>query len=142
MKQDYKLYLTYSENHSGGGIRDGQENDSWPDYNDSYIDFTPVEMSTSRKDNMYPHGLLDSEIFGDFEPGDLGHLVINRYSDGDSFSFTSGYWQIAGFFKDGKEAIEVKKSIEEKRYKGNLYIYDGGYFGRPEGVEIHTMLVQ
>lgn len=135
----YDLYMTYREYRSGGEALD--PDDRWTSYSDEYIDFTPTGIFAGRENaGVFAHGLASDEVKGEFERGDIGYLLIVRYSTGDTFSHTNGYWTIIGFYKDAKEAVEIKDKINDGSYEG--YKPWVGYFESLEDVELHTMVLQ
>lgn len=135
----YDLYLTYTEYRTGGEPDD--PSDRWTWHEPEYIDWHPTGIYAEREGaGMWGHGLHRDEIFGDFEKGDVGHLVVVRYTTGSTFGSQHGYWGIIGFYKNADDAVAVEKSIDDDTYEG--YTYWKGYFERLEGVEIHTMVVQ
>lgn len=141
-----ELYLTYSESRSGGDIYPGMENDSWPDYQDEFIDFSPEslyldeqDVSSWRKETI--------KIDEDVSRGDIVFLVIVRYGDGGTFGRTLGYWQIFGATKDGDKARELSRAIPNGDWKSSSilseYSYDvwSGYFSSFEGVDVFPLIV-
>jgi hypothetical protein len=135
----YDLYFTYDESSTGGEPINPEER--WTDYTDANVYFAPRAIFANRDDSgMFAHGLVSEEIFGEFERGDIGHLLIVRYSTGDTFSHTNGYWKIIGFYKDAKEAIATRDKIEDDSYEGHKPWF--GYFESLENIELHTLVVQ
>jgi len=151
-----KLYLKYEEFTSGGGIVEGQENDSWPDYNDSYVHFEPISLHLERPDTTFPE---EFEVDFEVEPGDELYLIIPRYGDGDTFSYTDGYWIIYGATKDSTKAVELEDAIVNDKIDDSLeallpvhkdegsrwgrYVPWGGYFSRGSlSVDISKLLVR
>jgi hypothetical protein len=129
----------YKEWRTGGEARN--PDDRWTDYETEYIEFTPTSILTDRESaGVFAHGLMDDEVKGEFARGDIGHLLVVRYSTGDTFSDVRGYWTIIGFYKDAKEAVEIKDKINDSSYEG--YKPWVGYFESLEDVELHTMVVQ
>lgn len=135
----YELWFKYNETRSGGGICEGQENDSWPSYEDEYIDFSPVGLYKERPDLVYAHGLLSDEVNGEFERGDDAYLVIVRYGNGNTFSSSNGNWYLVGVYKTADEAHKAQKSVEDGTSK-HKYVWTG-YFESFESVDTHYMKV-
>lgn len=145
-----QLFLTYDEYREGGGIREGQENDSYPDYKDTYIDWTPKSLYLDEVDvPSWQKETVQTDF--DVERGDLVHIVVVRYGDGDTFSHTSGYWQIMGVSKDAEVARQLARAISNDTYTGkeegasNSY-YQGykpweGYFSSLEGADVDSFVV-
>jgi len=135
----HDLYLTYKEWRTGG--EPINPDDRWTEYTEEYIDFAPLAIFSDREGaDVFAHGLTDDEVKGEFDRGDIGHLLVVRYSTGDTFSHTNGYWTIIGFYKNAKEAVEIKDKINDGSYEG--YKPWVGYFESLEDVELHTMVVQ
>ena len=128
-----RLYLGYSESTTGGGICEGDEEEDWPDYNDSYVDFEPEGLYTKKS-----HAQCTLEV--DFDPNnhinDFVYVVIVRYSDGDTFSQTNGNWHIEGVYLTKEEAKSVMSTINREKKKGPEYRPWHGYFASLESVEI------
>jgi hypothetical protein len=138
---DYKLWFRYHETRSGGEVCEGQENDSWPSYEYEYIDFLPVGLYKDHPDYTFCHGLMNDEVNGEFERGDDAYIVIARYSDGDTFTHTNGYWVIIGVYKTADEAHDVSESINRREYDGMRHLPWHGYFSSFENVDTHYMKV-
>jgi len=129
MKQ---VYLSYSETVSGGDIKPGQEDDSFPEHEDRDIEFNPISLHIKKGDSQET-----IDVF--FDPKDFInkslYLVVVRYYDGDTFGRINGYWYIASCCNNLKSAKKVKKSIDYGLYEED-YIPWRGYFAGLEGVDI------
>jgi len=139
MKYSYKIFLSYSESSSGGGICAGQENNSFPDREDEHIEFTPLGL-------YYTKGDSQETIDINFDPTikkDEVYMVVVRYYDGDTFGVTYGLWSIEGVFESQKEAENIKKSIENKTYESpkGYNVWDG-YFAGLESVNIWETVIK
>ena len=144
------LHLTYTEYSTGGGVCAGQENDSWPDYEDEHVTFTPGQLFLDRANS----GVWSEsfEVPFEVERGDVLHVLVVRYGTGDTFSHTDGRWAIMGASKDPKVVADLAKRCDNDSYNGQeegvvSYYYDGyapwrGYFESFQGTEIHTFVVQ
>lgn len=69
-----------------------------------------------------------------FSPGERVFVVIARHQDGDTFSTTSGLFDVEYICKscdDAQEWINKNKLKMEKKY--------GGYFEKLENLEIHCV---
>jgi hypothetical protein len=81
----------------------------------------------------------------DVQRGDTVHVVINRYSDGDTFGHDAGLCQVLKVFKTPGEALLLRDLIEKMgilRIEDDIYVNDGGYFGSREQVQIWDARVQ
>lgn len=140
--------MTYSESRHGGEISEGEDPDyRYANHDPEYIDFSP-ENVFSKEENV-PHWLKEEfTVDEDVSPGDTIHVVIVRYSDGGTFGYTSGYWQIFGATTDARKAVSLANAIPNGDWKDSPilgeYAYDvwSGYFSSFEGVDVHTFLVR
>src|SRR5574342_1351554 len=138
-KYNYPLYLTYQEWREGGDIID--PSDRWSDREPEHINFVPTGLLVERNNaGIFPQGLMEDEVFGEFSRGDIGYTVIVRYETGDTFGYSTGNWYLVGVYKNLDEAFEIKEKIQNATYEG--YKPWIGYFERFESVEIHTLAVQ
>jgi hypothetical protein len=143
------LYLTYNEYQTGGEALDPEER--WTSYSDTYVNFSPQMLYLDQ--SSVPGYMKESfDVPFDVSVGDLVHLVIARYSDGDTFSHTCGKWAIMGASKDPQLASALMQRISDDLYDGteeaakDVGWYQGyapwrGYFESLDGVEIHSMIV-
>lgn len=131
-----KLYLIYSSYSEGGEISPGNEGKKHPEYEDTYVYFTPQKLVTE-----YPDIMSVETIDTYFNPmvGDKVYLVIVRYSTGDTFGTTFGEWKIIGIFKTETESELVRFDIENGTYKGSKPWQ--GYFERLESVDVFPMTI-
>lgn len=145
-----ELWLTYDEYREGGGVMEGQENDAWPSYEDTRITWTPQALYLDESDvPTWQKELVKTDF--EVERGDLVHIVVARYGDGDTFSHTDGYWCIMGASKDAEAARKLSRAIQNSTYTGreegaaNSY-YQGykpwdGYFSSLEYADVHSFVV-
>jgi hypothetical protein len=129
-----KLYLDYKECSSGGEIRAGQEEESWPDYEDINIDWHLTNCKIT-SDNGYCQETVDVDF--PVSVGQTVFVVYVRYSTGDTFSRTYGAGFIVGVYKDKETAEKVQKSVYDKTYTG--YACWIGYFESLESCEVKEM---
>ena len=93
----HKIFISYSESREGGDVIDPEN--SWPSYEPTYIDVS-FNGYKSEHVNDFTSPWLDSfdvtdEVFALVKTGVDLHLVVARYSDGDTFGSTNGYWKIS-----------------------------------------------
>lgn len=71
------IYLTYDERRYGGEIREGQENDAWPDHEDETIEWSLVGAFKNRVQDRW----IQEEVNIDFDavPGNMVWVVYVRY---------------------------------------------------------------
>lgn len=67
------------------------------------------------------------------------HLVVVRYSDGGTFSTTTGYWSIQRVTTSLKDAMSVVEKIETNNWGGDRWLPWNGYFSGLESVDVHTL---
>ncbi len=141
-----KLFLYYKETSSGGGIVAGQENNSFPDHNDEYLEQEYIALyKGTQEEEIYPCELINTNL--KISIGDIVYLVIARYKTGDTFGNSFGHAAVMDVCIDVESAKEVAKTIEEsakakKGWRAWQYPPWGGYFDRLEDVEIHRFAVQ
>lgn len=138
-KYEYPLYLDYEERQYGGDIID--PSDHWSDREDAYVEFYPRRLLKNRNNaGVFPHGLMKDEVHGEFNINDPAFMIVVRYTTGDTFGRTCGYWHIEGVYTSRDFAEAIKRTIENGTYNGyNPWV---GYFERLENVEIHAMVVE
>lgn len=142
-----ELYLTYEEYRTGGEVCAGQENESWPSYEDEHVHFTPLKVYLESTD--VPS--WQKETFtadADLKRGDTVHLVIVRYGDGGTFGMTYGYWKIMAAYTNYEDAVKLCKEIPSGEWKElpglgpSAYACWEGYFSSFDGVDVHTFVVE
>ena len=132
------LYLTYDEHRYGGGIREGQEDESWPDHEDEDIEWNLLKCKKSRDEKHWYQEVLDIDFFP--EIGSTVHVVYVRYGTGGTFGHTNGAWTILGVYERLEDANKVKKSVDDDTYDG--YKCWQGYFESFESCEVESMTVE
>lgn len=133
-ESEYKIYLGYSEHAFGGGVCEGQKGDSYPDREDTHIDFTPDGLWSTKGESQETIGVgfdpsnhVDKEVY----------MVLVRYSDGDTFGQTIGNWYIEGVYLDDKVARRISRQIDSDKYgKSDACLPWQGYFARLESVQV------
>ena len=139
----YNLYILYDEIITGGGVCEGDENSSWPNYEDSDHDFRLVSAHHRQNspENQLPFGRSHFEL--DFDPKDrCVYVVLVKYGDGDSFSRSHGNGQIQCVCKDVNEAYAIRDKIQNGKYKSERgYLPWQGYFNCLEEVQIVPLMV-
>lgn len=149
-------WLTYSYYEEGGQVRAGDENEDWPNYEDTIrynSDFVihrtePCGRFISGKEREYM-------VLPDLTPlsNNRAFLVYALYSDGGTFGSTRGYVSVLGVFGT---AVEACAYAERSRRGDSVPVSDwyagadpkdlsmrpwSGYFARLESVEVEEVLV-
>ena len=138
-----RLYLKYDESRSGGGICESQENESWPYRNHEYIEvsFTSLHRNPPEGQFFYDSFEVSDELYN----ADQVYMAVVRYTDGDTFGHTCGYWSVEGIFGSRREAERLLTKLEEDAGKpftlGKYTKAWHGYFTRFERTQIETIEV-
>ena len=143
------LWVLWSETESGGEICEGQENDSWPSYEDTvkdayfkgvYIGAVPPSSNAWQEKS---ESVTVPKAAFEAEPRTQVYAAIARYRDGGTFSSTSGYVYVGGVYGSYERAAEKVQELEASRggYDGDLYIPWGGYFSSLESVSVETLQI-
>lgn len=101
------LYLSYYENWTGGEPQD--PSDRWTSYTDKTIIWRPERLFLNEPDAL----CTVVDIDGDATEGEIIHLVIVRYSSGNTFIRTHGEWCVEGAYRDLAEADEVLERLTQ-----------------------------
>lgn len=144
-----KIFISYYESREGGEAIDPEC--SWPSYEPAYIDVS-FDGYKSEHVNDFSGRWLDSfdvtdEVFALAKTGVDLHLVVARYSDGDTFSSTNGYWKILHITADSDEAYRIEKILDDSNgntipSECNMVTYNywsHNYFGGWERAEVRTI---
>lgn len=129
------LFVNYKKDYvSGGAICEGQENDPYPQFEDTYYSFS-VESITLKNVTPYHEEI---EYAGPIESALW--VVVVRYSDGGTFGLSCGYGSIEGVYATQEEAEVRRKELREggKSITG-FNVWDG-FFARLQDVEIHLVV--
>lgn len=144
------LYLTFEENRVGGEICSGQEDESYPSYEDVFIIWTPLELTTNKPSGRDVETITVDNILNEH------YLVVVRYSTGNTFGRTNGAWSIEELSPSLERANQIKQYIEatdlkynNRHIKRKLQSPDeyrpsmiwSGYFEQLESVDIFKMVV-
>lgn len=132
------VYLTYDERRYGGEIREGQEDDAWPDHEDETIEWSLVGCHKQRVQDRW----IQEEVNIDFDArvGETLWVVYVRYGTGCTFGHTNGAWTILGVYEHQEQAEKVKKAVYDKTYQGHKCWE--GYFESFESCEVESMTLQ
>ena len=108
------LILDYREYTSGG--RDLDPDDQWSSRTDTHVDFQP-ELFVRDRQALSDLWAEEIEVYN----AKTVHLVVVRYSDGDTFGQGYGYWTIVGVFADVIQARQLEAQLREdpSKYKGD-----------------------
>jgi hypothetical protein len=81
------------------------------------------------------------EVPDEVYAADIVHLVVVRYSDGNTFGRTDGYWAVVGVFADVIQArqFESQLRLDPSKYKGDKPWE--GYFARYQYAESYMLHV-
>lgn len=115
------LHLIYTESRSGGQVCDGDEGESWPNFEDENIDWNASGVSLTTQQ-------YDGKLVADFNPqvGQKVYIPFVRYYDGG----TCGYWAVWEAFMDKYAAEENLKKVLNKKWPQHWpYPSWTGYFG-------------
>jgi len=106
-KEKYKVWVTYEEHSFGGEMED--PSDRYSSRSDETIQFI-VNGVFSENDG----GIYRDEILVNFDPKtvDEVHVLVVRYSTGDTFGHTSGCGKIEGVYKNAKIAEKIGEAIK------------------------------
>ena len=142
MTNEITLWVTWTEDQRGGEIREGQENTSYPSYEDTYID---VYFGSVYVDEI-PYGPGEAVTIprSEFEsfPESCVYVPIVRYRDGGTFSSTSGYVYVGGVFGTFAKAKERAKELESTGSSTSLYLPWTGYFAKLENVSVECLQIK
>jgi len=133
-----KLYVNYRETRTGGDICEGQEGDSWPDHEPTYIEYWVTNVTTK---NVTPY---HEEVEIECERTPLCvFVVIARYQTGDTFGYSTGNGCIAAVTLELDDAQKIVDKINKGTYRSRHgYNPWEGYFEKLESVdyELHQVL--
>lgn len=136
-KEKYTLYMVYDENEDGGGIKSGQENEAWPEHEDSHHSFRPICLLRKNPGKIHIESFEVSEDV--FKCNELYAFIV-RYSSGSTFGKSYGHWSLLGIFKTRDEVSDFYKKVNSDDYDG--YKCWVGYFEELEGFETHKLSVK
>jgi hypothetical protein len=129
-----KLYYTYRENRYI--VEDTLGKDGpYSGYRETSCDWELLAVMRTPPRDPY-HSYLEFEG----ELSDRVFCVVARYSDGDTFSTTTGLGTVAAMVGTRGEAEEIKEQIEKGTWEG--YSCWGGYFNSLEGVTVERQEVE
>jgi hypothetical protein len=136
-KKTYPIYIYYKEYTTGGGAREGEEDEEWPNLEDEYTEFSIDNISLIRFSDIW----RKEEILLDWEPknGQTVYVLVVRYSSGNTFGNSFGNFHFVGVFKTEQEVLDHQKLINSSNYEG--YKPWVGYFERLEHYEIYEGIV-
>lgn len=135
-REGHELVLCYEERTTGGEIREGQENESYPDREPTYHD---VRLLSLHRPDSNRLSWNRETVYTQFDPARArrAHLVVVRHKDGDTFGTSHGNVYIEGAYRTRKEAEEIARSIGDGTYKG--YKAWDGYFMGLESVDVVSL---
>jgi hypothetical protein len=125
------VFVIYRKSTTGGQIRAGHENDSYPDHEDAYCDFEVTGVRSTNTGEVYWDAV---EIDFIPQPGDIVHVVVVRYGDGDTFGHTNGLGSIRAVFATREEAEAFSKLYPDNKLDTKYCEWDS-YFASYERVE-------
>lgn len=142
-REPKRLYLVYDEHRSGGGIREGEEDDPWPSREDEYIEvhFKALYRQPPSDRFFYDSFEVSDEVYN----AEKVHMAVVRYGDGDTFGRSNGHWSVEGIFLTLSEAEKTLAELEKDagkpytigKYNKNWH----GYFASFEGTQVEIMTV-
>ena len=134
-KTRHSVYVSYKENRRGGGIREEEIGEAWPNYEDTDVDWYLTGISVEHPEDPY-HDEVEVDFIPEEHVGKEVYAIVARYSDGDTFSRTNGLGYPVAVGLTSEEADGILEAVKQDTYKG--YKPWKGYFSRLETVEIHT----
>lgn len=146
-----QIYVTYDETERV--IEDTFNHEDYSGFNETEKTCKITGVSLTRPTNSNYESFENKQKF---QVGEKGYLVVVTYSDGGTFSRTSGYIKIAEICRDLDTAINYKEAIEKDSVQEHSRRYDStkgsersyipsngqnyrpweGYFSSLENVEI------
>jgi hypothetical protein len=138
-----KIYVAYdSPYESGGEICEGEQDEDFPNHETSYYGFNLKGVYLEPRVGRDYNRAFDCDL----SVGDKAYIVVVRYSDGDTFSHSSGHAEIAGVFSNEQDANNLKKKIEKEDEGLNKDFNDykpwDNYFGGLESVTVVRQVVE
>ena len=134
--------MTYHESKTGGDICEGDENSSWPNYEDEHIEWYLTGCYLDK--DVTPWRREQVEV--DFEPavGQEVWAVYVNYNTGGSFGCTKGACSILSVHDTKEKAEAVKKLVyEDDTYTPACgYRVWVGYFESFNFCEIESLIVK
>jgi hypothetical protein len=128
--------------------RSGEDYGDWSESNDFDLG-TGVAIE---KGDGRDHRREYFKVGFDAKCGDLVHLVVLRYSSGDSFGSASGLGEVLWIFKDSELAYKALRQVEQKNDEATSYEFEteGGtkksvgnpvydYFSNVQDVDVVTL---
>jgi hypothetical protein len=121
----FTLYVQYTVTYSGGEVCEGQENDSWPSYEDAYEEhhFECIRRSLP-KDKLWKSQFEYMKVDHKLYVADTLYLATIEYADGGTFGRTLGYRHFVGLYATRTEAEEAINNAKNE----NGYMPWTGYF--------------
>lgn len=150
----FRVWVNWEYTHcSGGEIREGEENDDYPNRETEYKDHEVYGVFSVDDKNGHGWSRYNESIDVDFEPatGAEVFLVVATYGTGDTFGHSCGNVTIVGCYAEESQADSIASDIRADdsntdRFgdvkKGKKERFTGykswtGYFDSLEGVEVH-----
>ena len=133
-----RLYLDYSELREGGGLLD--DSDFCMDREPEYITVTFNHLSRKEPEDFFKDSIeVSEEVFA----MDKVYLAVIYYSDGDTFGYTSGYWEKVGVYPTEEYArMAIKRRISPYVKRKRDYEPWDGYFSGIEGNDVICLEVR
>jgi len=152
----FRIWVSWEyTNCSGGGIVEGQENDSYPNRETEYNDHEVHGVFSEDAKDGRGWSRYNESVDVEFEPvtGAEVFLVVVTYSSGDTFGSSSGKVSIVGCYEEESQADSIASDIRADdnntdhfgdNKKGKKERFTGykpwtGYFEGLEGVEVHRL---
>lgn len=142
---------------TGGGICEGQEDDSYPSRETEYKDHEVHGVYSEDAKDGRGWSCYNESIDVEFDPtpGENVWLVVVTYGDGDTFGSSSGNVCVVGCYNEEAHADSIASDIRaddrdaDRDYRRSLkksrkerftgYKAWTGYFNSLEGVEVHRL---
>lgn len=148
MPETNNIYIKYKEYTVGG---EPESDDRWCSYSDEHTSVTFLGFSISNNNDFTKVGWdhaesIPASIYKKAAKGVPLHLVVVRYTTGNTFGTSYGRWKIIHITDDSRKAWDVQQILEKSQGEKvpahcNIDTYKCwvGYFERYECCEIHTI---
>ena len=135
------IFISYTKSSYGGNVREGQEDQSYPNYEDTHSETSIQGIFSKRDKHSHSWDSYCDNLDCSFEPkpGMNVWLVSVNYDTGSTFGRTLGLTCFVGVYDSEEEAEEVASAIASDQYRG--YAAWKGYFDHYNFTEIEKFVV-
>jgi hypothetical protein len=126
---------------TGGGICEGQEDDSYPNHEPEHKEHEVLGIFTSDS-NDRGWSTYSERLDVEFEPtpGNTAFLVVVTYQTGCTFGYSTGNVSIVDVFDSEEEADKTARAIREGTFPGQHHDWTG-YFESLEGIDVQRFVL-